>query len=144
MSQVRSGVPQGSVLGPLIFILSIESINNNDLHGNLSLFVDNTRAVLSIGSVSDAIKVQNDLHKLGDWSDEVNMSFNNLKFECLKYGFREELKFEYNYLTPNLDNIIEVKDNVKYLGVWMSCNGNFDYHISKTIVKVRQRIGWIQ
>ena len=51
---------------------------------------------------------------------------------------------EYNYMTPNLDYIIEVKDNVKDLGVWMSFSGNFDFHITKTITKVKQRIGWIQ
>ena len=82
------------------------------------------------------MKVQNDLHKLGNWSEDVNMSFNNLKFECLKSGFREELKHEYNYLTPDLDHIIEVKDNVKYPGVWMLGNGNYngkqDYNKDET------------
>lgn len=63
-SRVCSGVPQGSVLGPLIFILSIESINEG----------------LSIGSVNDALKVQDDLFKLGEWSDDANIAFNNIKF----------------------------------------------------------------
>ena len=90
------------------------------------------------------MKVQDDLAKLGEWSDNINMAFNNLKFECLQIGYNENLKTEYNYMTPNLDYIIEVKDNVKDLGVWMSFSGNFDFHITKTITKVKQRIGWIQ
>ena len=83
-AEVRSGVPQGSVLGPLIFILSIESINN--IEGDLGLFADDTCEDLTIRSASDAMKVQDDLAKLGEWSDNINMAFNNLKFECLQTG----------------------------------------------------------
>ena len=90
------------------------------------------------------MKVQDNLLKLGEWSNDVNMAFNYLKFECLKTGIQDDLKIQYNYLTPNLEHIIEVKDHVKDLGTWMSSNGNFDYHISKVICKVIQRIGWIR
>lgn len=142
-SKVKLGVPQGLVLGPLIFIISIESINDNNLDGNLGLFADDTREGLEISSSEDAIKVQEDLHKHGTWSEDVNMVFNNLKFECLQSGFKEYLKVEYNYLTPNLERTIEVKDTVRDLGIWMSSHGDFDCHITKTIAKVRQRMGWI-
>lgn len=47
-------------------------------------------------------------------------------------------------MAPNLDYIIEVKDNVNDLGVWMCSNRNFYFHITKTIANVRKRIGWIQ
>ena len=43
-----------------------------------------------------------------------------------------------------MDHIITIKDNVKDLGVWMSADRNFSYHIQKVISKVKQRIGWIQ
>ena len=43
-----------------------------------------------------------------------------------------------------MDHIIESKDNIKDLGIWMSSSGDFSYHISKVISKVKQRIGWIQ
>ena len=47
-ANVGSGVPQGSVLGPLIFLLTIESINELDLAGNLGLFADDTRAGMAV------------------------------------------------------------------------------------------------
>ena len=72
------------------------------------------------------------------------MKFNCGKFECLKTGFNQELKNEYNYLTPDMELTIENKENIKDLGIWMSNSGDFSYHISKVISKVRQRIGWIQ
>ena len=73
-------------MGPLIFIPSIESINNNDIEGDLGLFANDTREGFAIRSASDAMKVQDDLAKLGEWSDDINMAFNNLKFECLQTG----------------------------------------------------------
>ena len=142
-SKAKLGIPQGLVLGPLIFIISIESINDDNLDGNLSLFTDDTREGLEIATSEDAMKVQEDLLKLGTWSEDFNMVFNNLKCECLQSGFNEDLKIEYNYLTPNLEYTIEVKDSVKGLGIWMSSHGDFDCHISKTIAKVRERMGWI-
>ena len=66
------------------------------------------------------------------------------KFECLKTGFNYEPKTEYDYLTPDMELTIENKDNIKDLGIWMSSTGDFSYHISKVISKVRQQIGWIQ
>ena len=57
MSEVRSGVPQGSVLGPLLFIIMIESINDLDLDGQLGLFTDDTREGKVIGREEDAMLV---------------------------------------------------------------------------------------
>ena len=138
MSEVNSVVPQGSVFGPLLFILMIESINDADLDGQLGLFADDTREGIVIGREEDAIIVQSDLDKLGKWSEDKNMLVNNLKFECLQTGLNLELKTQYNYLTPDMYHIITLKDNMKDLGVWMSADGNFSYHILKVISKVKQ------
>ena len=74
----------------------------------------------------------------------TNMKINSGKFKCLKSGYNQDLKLEYDYITPDMDHIIESKDNIKDLGIWMSSSGDFSYHISKVISKVKQRIGWIQ
>ena len=64
-------------------------------------------------------------------------------FECLKSGYNQELKVQNDYITPDNDYVIETKDHIKDLGIWMSETGDFSYHISKVISKVKQRIGWI-
>ena len=99
-SRVQSGVPQRSVLGPLIFLLMIESINNLKLDGDLGLFADDTREGIAVRNEEDAWKIQMDLVEIGCWSDVTNMKFNCGKFECLKTGFNQELKYEYDYLIP--------------------------------------------
>ena len=60
----------------------------------------------------------------------------------LKTGFNQDLKYEYDYLTPDMELTIENKDHIKDLGIWMSSSGDFSFHITKVISKVRQRIGW--
>ena len=75
-ANVGSGVPQGSVLGPLIFLLTIESINDLDLAGNLGLFADDTRAEMAVSCEADAWSLQLDLATIGVWSGNSNMKFN--------------------------------------------------------------------
>ena len=114
-----------------------------NLDGNLGLFTDDTHEGMAVSKEEDAWRIQNDLIEIGRWSNLTNMIFNCGKFECLKTGFNLELKTKYDYLTPDLELTIENKDNIKDLGIWMSSSGDFSYHISKVISKVRQRIGWI-
>ena len=136
-TNVELGVPQGSVLGPLIFLLTIESINDLNLEGNLGLFADDTREGMAVKSVDDAWKVQLDLDVIGRWSDSNNMKFNSGKFECLKSGFNSDLKLEYVYITPDQEHCIETKEHIKDLGIWMSGSGDFSFHMSKVISKVK-------
>ena len=112
-SRVKSAVPQGSVLGPLIFLLTIESINYLKLDGDLGLFADDTREGMAVNNEDDVWKIQKDLLEIGQWSSQTNMKFNCSKFECLKTGFNMELKTEYDYLTPDMELTIENNDQCK-------------------------------
>ena len=86
---------------------------------------------MAVRNEEDAWKIQNDLVEIGQWSSLTNMKFNCSKFECLKTGFNLELKSEYDYLTPEMELTIKNKDNIKDLGIWMSSNGDFSFHITK-------------
>ena len=67
---------------------------------------------------------------------ENNMLFNGKKFEMLRYGPNEDLKFETNYFTPDFEDIIEVKNELRDLGIIMSDNANFKAHIDHVCAKV--------
>ncbi len=76
--KVKSGVPQGTVLGPLMFLLYINDIGDN-VALSLRLFADDSLLYRGIGSITDALKLQEDLDILTDWAQRWQMSFNRSK-----------------------------------------------------------------
>ena len=104
-STVASGIPHGSVLGPILFLLFISDINAN-IESIASMFADDTRVLGNIATEEDVEKMQEDLTKIYKWAEENNMLFNNNKFELLRYGANTEIKQSTFYLSVD-DEIIE-------------------------------------
>jgi ribonuclease P/MRP protein subunit RPP40 len=143
-SSVTSGVPQGSVLGPLLFLIMIDLIASCGISGWLSIFADDTRVARAVPDTAAAELLQEDLDRVYAWKDTANMEFNEDKFEALQYGSQTILKGAYNYLTPDSANVIESKDSLKDLGVIMSADGKFDLHIDTVVRRVRKLMGWFR
>ena len=61
----------------------------------------------------------------------------------LRYGKNQELKDSTNYLTPQLEDIIKVKENLRDLGITMFDNTNFKNHIQKVCEKEKQKYAWV-
>lgn len=87
-----SGVPQGSVLGPLLFLVLIGDIDEKVKSSFVSSFADDTRIGRKIKDSSDVQALQDDLDAIYQWADDNNMQFNSGKFECIKYGRRKDLR----------------------------------------------------
>jgi ribonuclease P/MRP protein subunit RPP40 len=83
---VKSGVPQGSVIGPLLFLILISDINKDVKHSSLGLFADGTRVWKHVSSEQDSKSLQQDLGAVYNWAKENNMEFNSDKFECISFG----------------------------------------------------------
>lgn len=88
---VKSGVPQGSVIGPLLFLVLISDIDK-DVSSYTSSFADDTRVTKSILKEEDCRMLQSDLLKVFNWSTDNNMTFNDSKFELLRYGPNQDIK----------------------------------------------------
>ena len=73
-----------------------------------------------VDSELDVENLQGDLDTIYNWQDTNNMQFNGKKFEMLRYGPNTDLKNSTNYLTPEYEDIIEVKENLRDLGVIIS------------------------
>ncbi|MBM3937800.1 MAG: hypothetical protein FJ333_03980 [Sphingomonadales bacterium] len=74
---VLSGVPQGSVLGPLLFVVYINDLEDCGVEGQLvSLFADDTKLVQSVETEEDAAKFQDTLDRLWQWTAKWEMGFN--------------------------------------------------------------------
>ena len=141
-SRVTSGAIQGSVLGPVIFLMFIKDISK-EVTANTKLFVDDAKVKDKIKNEEDVLKLQANLDKLFEWEEKNNMKFNGAKFQVLRYGPDEDIKNNTEYFTGNMEDIIEQFSSLRDLGVIMSDSGNFQEHIEKVCTKVRQKIGWI-
>ena len=139
---VISGVPQGSVMGPLLFLIIIADIDKDIVDALIKSFADDTRATKGTRTKEDVAVLQRVLDKLYEWSDDNNMSLNDKKFEGVRYGPDENLKAETNYTTPS-GKTIEIKKSVKDLGVIMSDDCKFEDHINTTIEKAKNMSSWI-
>ena len=119
---VLSGVPQGSILGPLLFVLFINDIYANiDNDSNIALFADDTKIWRDINSESDCETLQNDINTLSIWSRNSKMSFHPDKCKALSIydcrpDFVKVLPFALRYYNIN-GNVIEFCENERDLGV---------------------------
>ena len=77
-SPVLSGVPQGTVLGPLLCLIMISDINKRTTSSKLISFADDTRLYSNIAQVDDCDNIQSDLNTIYNWALQNNM-FLNLK-----------------------------------------------------------------
>ena len=82
---VLSGVPQGSVLGPILFLVYIDDLEEG-VTGNILKFADDTKLFRKTKEIGDKQKLQDDIDKLVRWSDKWQMLFNFEKCKCLHAG----------------------------------------------------------
>ena len=78
-----SGVPQGTVLGPLLFLMFIDDMSKVVKNSTLRLFADDSRLLKSIDGQIDNVLLQEDLSSVIKWSVENNMKFHQDKFELI-------------------------------------------------------------
>ena len=139
---VTSGVPQGSVLGPLIFLVLLGNIDEKIAHSFLSSFADDTRVGMPIDSAGDALKLQEDLDAIYSWSKEVNMEFNSDKFELMRYQANKRQPRPPQTLVSDAGTQIEEKKNLTDLGVTMSDDATFSLYIQEKVSTVKKLCGW--
>ena len=135
---VSAGVPQGSVLGPLMFLIYINDIGEK-LISLSRLFADDTSLGYSSQSV-DQIKtvINHDLLELNAWSSKWLMSFNPEKTEILFFsntGNIDNIKFSFN------GKSIPLSTSHKHLGVILSQNAKWNEHLENMITNITKHLG---
>ena len=136
-SPVTSGVPQGSVLGPILFIIYINDLDVG-LNNVVSKFADDTKIGNAIITESDREKLQEDLNKIVEWSNKWQMPFNVNKCQMLQIGHSNK-KYEYNMMGQE----IKVTPQAKDLGVTISNNLKFSHHCNEAAKKANRVLGFI-
>ena len=139
---VTSGIPQGSVLGPLLFLIYINDLPE-EVSTNAKLFADDSKLSNIIASQNDAAELQEDLTSLSHWSSKWQLPFNTGKCKVMHIG-PDNPKHEY-YMDENgnKSKISEVESE-KDLGVTFDNQLKFNKHIEMSITKASQRVGLIR
>ena len=140
---VLSGVPQGTVLGPLLFLVLLSDISSDINHSSVVSFADDTRVYRQINEISDCSLLQNDLDNIYTWASVNNMVFNDSKFQHMSYHHQlQHRSCNHIYLSPSM-NIIKSNDYIRDLGITMSGDCSFNEHINMRTKQCRQLTGWI-
>ena len=135
---VWSGVPQGSVLGPLLFLIFINDLLD-EVDSSGSLFADDSKLFRKINCPHDQLTLQNDLAKLQDWSRKWLLEFNEKKCKVMHIG-RLNLKLDYHI---NNTVLVETKEE-KDLGVYITPDLKSATHVAKVAAKANSMIGRIR
>ena len=132
-----SGVPQGSVLGPLLFLIYINDLDDN-ITSNVLKFADNTKVFRKVNTDGDKQHLQNDLDRLVKWSEKWQM-FNFEKFKCLHTG-HGNLDVNYKIRDTVLGTTVKEKD----LGVTISADMKVSEQCGIAASKGNKILGWIR
>ena len=138
-SPVPSGVLQGSILGPLLFLVYV-----NDLllviQNRIALFADDSKCSSVIESLQDCESLQKDLESLHGWSDNWHLKFNTSKCEVLTVTHKRH-PFHYDYKLNN--NSLKYVTKVKDLGVTISPDLTWDTHINTILAKANRMLAFL-
>ena len=91
---VKSGIPQGSILGPLLFLIYINDIPDCAVSSIILLFADDTKCFKTVGDQLDSDQLQQDIDSLYKWTHDWNLTFNLNK--CIHISFRSKIQTTYN------------------------------------------------
>jgi len=139
-AEVRSGVPQGSVIGPCLFLYYINDIHEN-LTSSVRLFADDTLVYLTIRSDSDRKVLQCDLDHLAAWEARWKMAFHPEKCQVLRIT-RKRKPLDTSYVLHG--HILEVVSEAKYLGVLFTKDLTWGRHISCITGKANRTLGFLR
>ena len=120
---VLSGVPQGTVLGPVLFSLYI-----NDITTEIRLFAEYCVCYREIKGTEDTVKLQEDIDRLGCWARKWGMRFQPVKCNIMQITRKriKTIKASYNLEGTVLENV----ENIKYLGVAITNDLKWNTHVS--------------
>ena len=127
---VTSGIPQGSVLGPTLFLLYINDLPDS-VTSEVYLFADDTKIFNIITDNESVDTLQSDLKKLEEWSNKWLLKFHPEKCKHMHIGKSSDVVVNYQLNDTTIDQVSEEKD----IGVIIDNDLSFDTHISKKCSK---------
>ena len=133
--KVRSGVPQGSVLGPLLYIIYMIDFTDGIHHVKVGSFADDTKN----WQITSCNLFQHEQNKMYEWAARNNAHYNGKKFVKLTFGDSTDSTVFYQ---PDGSPIMTAT-HVRDLGVYMSTDAKFDHHINNVVKGAQMMSAWV-
>ena len=137
---ITAGVPQGSVLGPLLFLIYINDIVV-DIESIIKLFADDTSISLALKNPHVRTEILNsDLQKINEWANKWKIKFNEEKTELLTFKRDNLPTYQLTFGNSDLDTI----EQHKHLGLTIQNNCKWDVHIANITQKITLLLSFLR
>ena len=138
---VTCSVPQGSVLGPLFFLVFINDLDRALTNCNLKLYADDSVIYVSGLDVNDAVaQLQTNLDKFSKWCRVNKLTINTKKPKLMVFGSRSKVKRAKNIKIKLAGDRLKKVPTYKYLGLVLDSTLNYNHHISYVIRTVLYKL----
>ena len=144
---VTSGVPQGSVLGPTLFIIYINDLPDN-IRNPCKIYADDTKIIASSSSQQERDLLQNDINNITEWTRKWLVKLNVQKCKIMHTGKVNSGSAIYNYTMTDIDTnellVLETTNSERDLGVQISADLKPSDQVNKAAAKANSMLGMLK
>ena len=138
---VSSGVPQGSILGPMLFLIFVNYLPEAVTACDVASFADDTKIYKVIKTPENTSELQKDLDSLNSWANEAGMTFNTKKSKVMRISCkRNPVERSYSLNSKPL----QLSEAEKDLGVWITENLTWSQQVTEVYMKANKLLGFIR
>ena len=142
-NSISAGVPQGSVLGPLLFLVFINDLSDVITNCNIRIFADDSCLFITVDNRENAARLINDdLVSIENWAKKWLVNFSPTKTESMIFSLKRQRALHPRLIFQNVPVTIVTRH--KHVGLWFESNLSWHYHINEIYLKTQNRLKLIE